>query len=610
MKRTFTLALIGATTLITTAAFAQTISVPSADFGGSIGSPDNTVVPNAATVGAAYTLGGSVVVTSGTVTPVIALTWGNETEIQMENSAFPGQFVNFTLSSLTGTYSSIVLGPSTTRFFTGNSIGAAIIPSGSTWSLEFWDSFDDGAGPDATVASLSFAPQGPTAAAYTASNAGPVPSIDNPLDDPGNPTWSGPAVAANFTIGTSAIASADYTAVVVADWPNDTAIVFRNSAYPVNFGFIRPFSATGAFPTLSVTDAVVPVNGSLLHAAVSAGSTFNFQLLNTVNDDGALGTVEGTLANIVVKLTNEAGPAAPAATDLGTVSTGNDISVSITVPTGAVNWYKFTVPQNITLASGNWLDIFTDGVAIQDTEVGLYTAVGAFVGTDDDDADGFYSALSLGAGVNPGIGTGPAFDGRDGDIAAGTYYLAVCEYNGLFGQSFAVSTNGTGVDLFEAFNLTIRTNAVGSSNQTLSGTLNLNDTVFGGAYTRTITGTVKQGATTVGTITVSGINSSSTTFSGDIPASATGAATIEWDGSSFLLRKTNITLTGSNLAVGTVSMQNGDVDGSGEVDAADIDEVIANFGSGDDINSDVDVSGEVDAADIDIVIANFGGTDD
>ncbi len=49
----------------------------------------------------------------------------------------------------------------------------------------------------------------------------------------------------------------------------------------------------------------------------------------------------------------------------------------------------------------------------------------------------------------------------------------------------------------------------------------------------------------------------------------------------------------------------GDVDRSTEVDAADIDLVIANFG-GDDQNFDVDGSGEVDAADIDIVIANFG----
>ncbi len=145
---------------------------------------------------------------------------------------------------------------------------------------------------------------------------------------------------------------------------------------------------------------------------------------------------------------------------------------------------------------------------------------------------------------------------------------------------------------------------------TLSGTLNLGDTTFGGSFSRTIVGTVKQGATTIGTITASGISASSVAFSGTVPATATGAATIEWDGSSFLLRKTNITLTGGNVAVGSVTLQNGDVDNSGEVDAADIDLVIANFGATTDITSDVDVSGEVDAADIDIVIANFGGVND
>lgn len=54
---------------------------------------------------------------------------------------------------------------------------------------------------------------------------------------------------------------------------------------------------------------------------------------------------------------------------------------------------------------------------------------------------------------------------------------------------------------------------------------------------------------------------------------------------------------------------NGDADDSGEVDAADIDAVIADFG-GSGVMTDMDGSLEVDAADIDIVIANFGSTDE
>lgn len=59
------------------------------------------------------------------------------------------------------------------------------------------------------------------------------------------------------------------------------------------------------------------------------------------------------------------------------------------------------------------------------------------------------------------------------------------------------------------------------------------------------------------------------------------------------------------------SVINGDADGSGEVDAADIDRVIAHFGSTGvpPTDGDLDGSGEVDAADIDIAISNFGGTD-
>lgn len=76
------------------------------------------------------------------------------------------------------------------------------------------------------------------------------------------------------------------------------------------------------------------------------------------------------------------------------------------------------------------------------------------------------------------------------------------------------------------------------------------------------------------------------------------------------LRTTAGTLSGTILAHIWLDLPiTGDVDGSGEVDAADIDMVIAAFGSmTPDIPEDVDGSGEVDAVDIDIVISNFGRT--
>ncbi len=87
---------------------------------------------------------------------------------------------------------------------------------------------------------------------------------------------------------------------------------------------------------------------------------------------------------------------------------------------------------------------------------------------------------------------------------------------------------------------------------------------------------------------------------------------LEIDGGQFLRRPIAVTQATKNAL--NFSLQNGDPDQSGEVDAADIDMVIAAFGqtpADPSWNADVDVDGsdEVDAADIDVVIANFGGVD-
>ncbi len=149
----------------------------------------------------------------------------------------------------------------------------------------------------------------------------------------------------------------------------------------------------------------------------------------------------------------------------------------------------------------------------------------------------------------------------------------------------------------------------GAANVSLTGSLFLNDTSATFAFNRNISYVVKQGSTTLSSGTVVA-SSPSSSYNISVPASATGNATIEFDGSSFLLRKAAVTLTGASFSPGNFTMFNGDVDNSGEVDAADIDEVIADFGITANDPSDVDVSGEVDAADIDIVIANFGFVND
>ncbi|MBL8061103.1 MAG: hypothetical protein JNK63_10370 [Chthonomonas sp.] len=85
--------------------------------------------------------------------------------------------------------------------------------------------------------------------------------------------------------------------------------------------------------------------------------------------------------------------------------------------------------------------------------------------------------------------------------------------------------------------------------------------------------------------------------------------------SPFVRRKTSLVLTGGGAAEVNFVLPNGDCDDSGEVDAADIDAVIAGFGltlgsPGYSLSIDCDGSTEVDAADIDVVISSFGSVDD
>ena len=100
-----------------------------------------------------------------------------------------------------------------------------------------------------------------------------------------------------------------------------------------------------------------------------------------------------------------------------------------------------------TDALGTWLDIDTTpttgtvapGV---DTEIGLYDNAGNLLSDDDDGGVNFYSQLTYGD-TNPlrgpvtiaGYTNGFAGDGFNGDLMAGTYWLAVSRFNTSFNAS-------------------------------------------------------------------------------------------------------------------------------------------------------------------------------
>ncbi|MBL8059778.1 MAG: hypothetical protein JNK63_03565 [Chthonomonas sp.] len=167
--------------------------------------------------------------------------------------------------------------------------------------------------------------------------------------------------------------------------------------------------------------------------------------------------------------------------------------------------------------------------------------------------------------------------------------------------------------------------SLGIPGQDFHGRITLNDVITPMAHGRTIQVTAISGSVTFASEAISMSNLAATdafwlTVPAVLPTGTTNPISIRIGGQPFLHKTILVqvpvppSVMPESIDIGTVALTNGDVDGSGEVDAADIDEVIASFGQvfpgvGNEF-ADLDLSGEVDAADIDLVIANFGAVDE
>ena len=154
--------------------------------------------------------------------------------------------------------------------------------------------------------------------------------------------------------------------------------------------------------------------------------------------------------------------AAPIATDLGTISSDTFPGIQTIAP-NEVYLFTFVVPADVN--GSIYFDITTSSNDTNiDTEIGLYDAAGNLVAEDDDNGIGLASTLTFGAGS--GLMLGDGFNlggngiagGENGNIDAGTYYLAIGEFSVTFGATNwdAVST---GLDNGGEFFISFYTNA-------------------------------------------------------------------------------------------------------------------------------------------------------
>jgi hypothetical protein len=188
----------------------------------------------------------------------------------------------------------------------------------------------------------------------------------------------------------------------------------------------QPFTSGTTFTSLTFS-------GSLyVNAGADPVGLWNFRFYENF-DDGGPGVVDAQWT-VTVTLTDDA-PPAPSSNNLGTMLTPGQTVSSVSLSNGQILWYKFTLPWGVHSGLHTYLDIDTFGSSItanagsgfypNDTVIALYDSSGNLVALDDDSGPGTTSQLSFGAGPRPARSGGQPYDGRNGPLTAGIYYLAI-----------------------------------------------------------------------------------------------------------------------------------------------------------------------------------------
>jgi len=198
---------------------------------------------------------------------------------------------------------------------------------------------------------------------------------------------------------------------------------------------IAPFPGVILYTTLNLTDFAVTVPD----VAANAGA-WEVRFYETFDDAGE----DAQWADGLTIVLDDApvSVSTPTATDLGALPVGPSSVATVNIDPGTVTWFKFTT-TGAEEASNTFLDIDTEFSGPQDTEIALYRTDGSLVDSDDDSGTGFLSVLTFGAGTRCPVSTGFPYDGFNGDLPAGEYYLAVGYYNCTFLAPFSATTNDT-----------------------------------------------------------------------------------------------------------------------------------------------------------------------
>ncbi len=216
---------------------------------------------------------------------------------------------------------------------------------------------------------------------------------------------------------------------------------------------LQPFVTDIIDGNVSVTQLTFTLP-TAISAAQSSGE-WSFRFFESYDDDG----VDARWDSLVIQLDDGVAPQAP---NLGAL---NQFPIQVAnqlIGAGDVQWYKIVVTEDVSAANNRFLDIDTEGSLVvasnnsNDTEVAIYDDHGRLVVADDDDGSNRSAQMSFGGGTRPPVGNSEAYNGRDGSLKAGVYFIAVTVFNAEFnGGGWDVQPPATGAG---SITLNVRTN--------------------------------------------------------------------------------------------------------------------------------------------------------
>jgi hypothetical protein len=308
--------------------------------------------------------------------------------------------------------------------------GAFVIPvstftTAGQWNFRFFETFDDGATTsiDGTWDTITFTLE--DAAHPTGANPGAGfnqtltnVTVDGTQTAPTTVTFTAPAGAPAGLIRLSGVGTGRTS--------DPAANLNINPLSRARFQLVAPNGAVSSIaqPWGTLTQSSSTAEAiAFLPGVTPAAGTWTLRTWDTGNFAG----VDNTLQSLTVSFLDA--PATPSPVDaLPALVDGSFVSVSnVNINAGEIKWFSMVVPQAITAADFRGLDVDTEGSTTGDTGLSLYGATGQFILTDLSDGTDLLSAMSFGrtSPTRPAPGNGVAYNGRDGELAAGTYFIAV-----------------------------------------------------------------------------------------------------------------------------------------------------------------------------------------